>query len=259
MLNPMFNLEGKVCVITGGAGSLGMAAARLLREQGTRLALIDLDLPALETVAQTAFGAVPAEVLCLAADVSDETQVRAAIARTVEHFGAIDVLFSNAGNFGTVAPIDDYPTEVFDSVLAVHVRGAFLMSKYAVPHMSKGSSIVFTSSVAATRGDPGVYAYITAKHALTGLMRVLSKDLAPRGIRVNAIAPGPIGNDFQQRVEDGLGAEIGRDGTEFFNEMIPMGRHGTAQEIAASVLYLASAQSGFTTGHLLMADGGMSV
>jgi NAD(P)-dependent dehydrogenase (short-subunit alcohol dehydrogenase family) len=255
----MFNLEGKVCVITGGAGSLGMAAARLLREQGARLALIDLDLPALETVAQAAFGTVPAEVLCLAADVSDETQVRAAIARTVEHFGGIDVLFSNAGNFGAVAPIDDYPTEVFDSVLAVHVRGAFLMSKYAVPHMSKGSSIVFTSSVAATRGDPGVYAYITAKHALTGLMRVLSKDLAPRGIRVNAIAPGPIENNFQQRVEDGLGAEIGRDGTEFFNEMIPMGRHGTAQEIAASVLYLASAQSGFTTGHLLMADGGMSV
>jgi NAD(P)-dependent dehydrogenase (short-subunit alcohol dehydrogenase family) len=259
MLNPMFNLEGKVCVITGGAGSLGMAAARLLREQGARLALIDLDQAALETVAHAAFGAVPAEVLCLAADVSDETQVRAAIARTVEHFGAIDVLFSNAGNFGTVAPIDDYPTEVFDSVLAVHVRGAFLMSKYAVPHMPTGSSIVITSSVAATRGDPGVYAYITAKHALTGLMRVLSKDLAPRGIRVNAIAPGPIGNDFQQRVEDGLGAEIGRDGTEFFNEMIPMGRHGTAQEIAASVLYLASAQSGFTTGHLLMADGGMSV
>jgi NAD(P)-dependent dehydrogenase (short-subunit alcohol dehydrogenase family) len=255
----MFNLEGKVCVITGGAGSLGMAAARLLREQGARLALIDLDLAALETVAQAAFGAASGDVLCLAADVSDETQVRAAIARTVEHFGCIDVLFSNAGNFGTVAPIDDYPTEVFDSVLAVHVRGAFLMSKYAVPHMSKGSSIVFTSSVAATRGDPGVYAYITAKHALTGLMRVLSKDLAPRGIRVNAIAPGPIGNDFQQRVEDGLGAEIGRDGTEFFNEMIPMGRHGTAQEIAASVLYLASAQSGFTTGHLLMADGGMSV
>jgi NAD(P)-dependent dehydrogenase (short-subunit alcohol dehydrogenase family) len=255
----MFNLEGKVCVITGGAGSLGMAAARLLREQGARLVLIDLDLPALETVAQAAFGTVPAEVLCLAADVSDENQVRAAIARTVEHFGGIDVLFSNAGNFGTVAPIEDYPTEVFDSVLAVHVRGAFLMSKYAVPHMGKGGSIVFTSSVAATRGDPGVYAYITAKHALTGLMRVLSKELAPRGIRVNAIAPGPIGNDFQQRVEDGLGAEIGRDGTEFFNEMIPMGRHGTAQEIAASVLYLASAQSGFTTGHLLMADGGMSV
>jgi len=165
----------------------------------------------------------------------------------------------SAGNFGTVAPIEDYPTEVFDSVYTVHVRGAFLAAKHAVPHMKKGGSIVLTSSVAATRGDPGVYAYITAKHALTGLMRVLAKDLAPRGIRVNAVAPGPLDNTFQKRVELGLTEKIGRDGTEFFNELIPMGRHGTAEEIARSVLYLASDQSGFTTGHLLMADGGMSV
>ncbi|SFB05819.1 NAD(P)-dependent dehydrogenase, short-chain alcohol dehydrogenase family [Poseidonocella pacifica] len=255
----MFDLEGKVCVVTGGAGSLGLAAARLLREQGAKLALIDLDLAALDEAAEEAFGVEAGDVLRLAADVSDEAQVRRAVARTVGRFDGIDVLFSNAGNFGTVAPIDEYPTEIFDSVLAVHVRGAFLMAKHAVPHMKKGGSIVLTSSVAATRGDPGVYAYITAKHALTGLMRVMAKDLAPRGIRVNAVAPGPIDNGFQKRVEDGLGAEIGRDGTEFFNEMIPMGRHGTAEEIAASVLFLASAQSAFTTGHLLMADGGMSV
>lgn len=255
----MFDLEGKTCLITGGAGSIGLAAARLLHEQGARLALVDLDLAALDAACVAAFGDDAKNVLCIAADVSDEAQVRRAVTRTAQHFGGIDVLFSNAGTFGTVATIADYPTEVFDSVLAVHVRGAFLLAKHAVPHMRKGGSIVLTSSVAATRGDPGVYGYITAKHALTGLMRVLAKDLAPRGIRVNAIAPGPIGNDFQQRVEDDLGAEIGRDGTAFFNEMIPLGRHGTAEEIAASVLYLASAQSGFTTGHLLMADGGMSV
>ena len=255
----MFGLDRKVCLITGGAGSLGLAAARLLHRHGARLALVDLDLARLDAACAVAFGDHAKEVLCLAADVSDEAQVRRAVARTVDRFGAIDVLFSNAGTFGTVAPIEDYPTEVFDSVLAVHVRGAFLMAKHAVPHMRDGGSIVMTSSVAATRGDPGVYGYITAKHALTGLMRVLAKDLAPRGIRVNAIAPGPIDNGFQKRVEDGLGHVIGRDGTAFFNEMIPMGRHGTAEEIAASVLYLASAQSGFTTGHLLMADGGMSI
>lgn len=255
----MFDLDEKVCVVTGGAGSIGMAAARLLHAQGARLALIDLDLAALDSACGEAFGAAAGEVLCIAADVTDEAQVRRAIARTVERFGALDVLISNAGVFGTVAPIEAYPTEVFDSVMAVHVRGAFLLAKHGVPHMGKGGSIVLTSSVAATRGDPGVYAYITAKHALTGLMRVLAKDLAPRGIRVNAIAPGPVDNGFQKAVEDGLGREIGRDGTAFFNEMIPMGRHGTPEEIAASVLYLASAQSGFTTGHLLMADGGMSV
>jgi NAD(P)-dependent dehydrogenase (short-subunit alcohol dehydrogenase family) len=255
----MFDLEGKICLITGGAGSLGLAAARLLHSHGARLALVDLDLAALDAACDAAFGDAAAQVLRIAADVTDEAQVRRAVSRTVERFGALDVLISNAGTFGTVAPIEDYPTEVFDSVLAVHVRGAFLLAKYGVPHMRAGGSIVLTSSVAATRGDPGVYAYITAKHALTGLMRVLAKDLAPRGIRVNAIAPGPVSNGFQQRVEDGLGAQIGRDGTEFFDEMIPLGRHGTADEIAASMLYLASAQSSFTTGHVLMADGGMSV
>ncbi|GHA43715.1 short-chain dehydrogenase [Amylibacter ulvae] len=255
----MFNLDGKVCVVTGGAGSLGMSAARLLHKHGARLALIDLDLDTLRTLAHETFGENCSDILCLSADVSNEEQVKQVIAQTVAHFGKIDVVLSNAGNFGTVAAIEDYPTETFDEVMAVHVRGAFLISKYSVPHIKNGGSIVITSSVAATRGDPGVYGYITAKHALTGLMRVLAKDLAPRGIRVNAIAPGPITNDFQQRVEDGLGAEIGRDGTAFFNEMIPLGRHGTAEEIAASMLYLASAQSGFTTGHLLMVDGGMSV
>ncbi|TNJ47790.1 SDR family NAD(P)-dependent oxidoreductase [Phaeobacter sp. B1627] len=255
----MFDLDGKVCVITGGAGSLGLAAARLLHQQGARLALIDLDLAALDTATEAAFGAKSGDILRLAADVSDEAQVRRAVERTAKVYGGIDVLFSNAGIFGTVAALEDYPTEVFDKVMSVHVRGAFLMAKHVVPHMKNGGSMVLTSSVAATRGDPGVYAYITAKHALTGLMRVLAKDLAPRGIRVNAIAPGPIDNGFQKRVEDGLGEAIGRDGTEFFDEMIPMGRHGSAEEIAASVLYLASAQSGFTTGHLLMADGGMSV
>ena len=104
-----------------------------------------------------------------------------------KRFGAIDVLFSNAGNFGVVAPIESYPEDVFDAVHAVHVKGAFLACKYAVPHMNDGGSIVITSSVAGTRGDPGVYAYITAKHAQIGLMRCLAKELAPlcrEGIRI---------------------------------------------------------------------------
>jgi NAD(P)-dependent dehydrogenase (short-subunit alcohol dehydrogenase family) len=125
--------------------------------------------------------------------------------------------------------------------------------------MNDGGAIVITSSIAGTRGDPGVYAYITAKHAQVGLMRCLSKELAPRRIRVNAIHPGPIDNSFQQRVEDDLGKIINRDATAFFNEMIPLGRHGTPEEIARSVLYLASDDSSFTTGAMLMVDGGMSV
>ena len=248
-------LEGKVCVVTGGAGSIGSAAARRMLEEGARLVLSDLDLSALE---RTRTGLPDGEVELVVADVSRPEDVAALAARTMDRFGGVDVVFSNAGNFGTVAPIADYPLGVFDAVHAVHVRGAFLLAQHLTPHMRAGGSFIITSSVAATRGDPGVYAYITAKHAQVGLMRCLAKELAPRRIRVNTIHPGPIDNDFQLRVEQGLGAEIGRDGTEFFNEMIPLGRHGSPEEIARAVLFLASDMSSFTTGAMLMADGGMS-
>lgn len=253
----MHGLDGKTCLITGGAGSLGIAAARLLRDHGANIALVDLSMEALECAAREAFGA-DGGICLIAADVSDEADVKRYVSETVARFGGIDVLFSNAGIFGTVAPIEAYPTETFDAVYGVHVRGAFLAAKHAVPHMPEGASIILTSSVAAMRGDPGVYAYITAKHAQTGLMRCLAKELAPRGIRVNTLNPGPIDNAFQKRVEEGLGEEIGRDGTEFFNEIIPMGRHGSPEEIARSVLYLAGSQSSFTTGTILGVDGGMS-
>jgi NAD(P)-dependent dehydrogenase (short-subunit alcohol dehydrogenase family) len=248
-------LQGKVCVITGGAGSLGLATARLFLDEGARVTLVDRD----ETSLQTAAAKLdPDRVALVAADVSCAEDTRRYVDATCARFGKIDVLFSNAGNFGTVAPIADYPEDVFDAVLAVHVRGAFLACKYAVPHMNDGGSIVITSSVAGTRGDAGVFGYITAKHAQVGLMRCLAKELAPRRIRVNTIHPGPIDNAFQHNVEAGLTRIIGRDGTQFFNEMIPLGRHGTAQEIARSVLYLASEMSSFTTGAMLMVDGGMS-
>jgi NAD(P)-dependent dehydrogenase (short-subunit alcohol dehydrogenase family) len=124
--------------------------------------------------------------------------------------------------------------------------------------MRDGGSIIITSSVAATRGDPGVYAYITAKHAQVGLMRCLAKELAPRRIRVNTLHPGPLDNAFQLAVETGLTQAIGRDGTQFFNDIIPLRRHGTPDEVARAALYLASDASSFTTGSMLMVDGGMS-
>jgi NAD(P)-dependent dehydrogenase (short-subunit alcohol dehydrogenase family) len=157
-----------------------------------------------------------------------------------------------------VASIEHFPEDSFDAVYAVHVRGAFLLAKYAVPHMPRGSSIVVASSIVGTRGDPGAYAYVTAKHAQVGLMRCLAKDLAPRGIRVNTVHPGPIDNDFQRHVEADLSTTMGRDATAFFDDVIPLRRHGRALEIAEAVLYLASDRSSFTTGSLLMADGGLS-
>lgn len=248
-------LEGRTCLVTGGAGSIGRATAQLFLEHGARVMLVDLKAADLE---RACAGLDPARTAWVAADVTDAASVRRAVEATVDRWGGIDVLFSNAGNFGVVRPITDYPDEVFDAVYAVHVKGAYLVCKHAVPHMNDGGSIVINSSVAGTRGDPGVYAYITAKHAQVGLMRCLAKELAPRRIRANTIHPGPIDNGFQLAVEQDLGNIIGRDGTEFFNQIIPLGRHGSPDEIARSVLYLASSQSSFTTGTTLMVDGGMS-
>lgn len=249
-------LQGKVCVVTGGGGSIGLATARLFVAEGARVMLADVDAPRLAAArAELASDAVEGCV----ADVADRASVERLVAATVARFGPIDVLFSNAGNFGVVAPIASYPEDVFDAVQAVHVKGAFLLCRAAVPQMNDGGSIVITSSVAGLRGDPGVYAYITAKHAQIGLMRCLAKELAPRRIRANTIHPGPIDNAFQHAVEADLARLIQRDGAAFFDEQTPLARHGRAEEVAQSVLYLASAQSSYTTGTTLVVDGGMSI
>jgi NAD(P)-dependent dehydrogenase (short-subunit alcohol dehydrogenase family) len=247
-------LDGKTCIVTGGAGSIGLATARLFLAEGARVMLADLVQDALKAALQ---GLDPNRSAVVVTDVTRGDSVQGCVEATVSRWGKIDVLFSNAGNFGVVAPIESYPEDVFDAVYAVHVKGALLMAKYAVPQMNEDGAIVITSSVAGARGDPGVYAYIAAKHAQVGLMRCLAKELAPRRIRVNTIHPGPVDNSFQAAVENQVSGIIGRDATRFFNEMIPLGRHGSPDEIARSVLYLASAQSSFTTGAMLMVDGGM--
>jgi len=169
------------------------------------------------------------------------------------------VLFSNAGNSGVMAPVVEYPEDVFDSVLAVHVRGAFLACKHGLPAMRDGASLVICSSVAGMRGDPGVSAYITAKHAQVGLMRSVSKEAAERRIRVNTVHPGPVDNEFQRNLEQRLSPVLGEDATAFFDRLIPLRRHAHPDEIARAVLWLASDDSSFTTGTTLMVDGGMNV
>ena len=251
----MGKLDGKVCVITGGAGSLGLAAAKLFIAEGAKVMLVDLDAAALEKAARTLS---PANVAFTAADVSRAQDVHGYVTATVNRWGNIDVLFSNAGNFGTVGPIGSYPEDVFESVYAVHVRGAFLAAKYAVPQMNDGGSIIITSSIVGTQGAPGVYAYVTAKHAQVGLMRSLAKELAPRHIRVNTLHPGPIDNSFQAAVEANLSKAMGRDATAYLNQVIPLGRHARPEEIARTALFLASDDSSFTTGATMMVDGGMS-
>ena len=248
-------LQDKTCLITGGAGSIGRASAKLFQDEGARVMLVDLRESDLKRVAE---GLDLKRTLTEAADVTNSADMKRAVARTVEAWGKIDVLFSNAGIVGAISPIADYPEDVFDEVLAVHVKGAFLACKYGLPAMNDGGSLIITSSVAGVRGNPGPYGYITAKHAQVGLMRAVAKEAARRHIRVNSLHPGPVDNDFQATVERDLSKVLGRDATEFFNQMIPLGRHARPEEIARAALYLASDMSSFTTGSILMADGGMA-
>jgi NAD(P)-dependent dehydrogenase (short-subunit alcohol dehydrogenase family) len=246
-------MNGKYCVITGGAGSVGLASAKALSEEGAIIMLVDRDMAALEQAAD-AIGS--SDTLIAAADISDTTQVQAFIKQATDAWGKIDVLFANAGVSGTNASVADYPEDIFDDVMDVNVRGTFLTLKHAIPHLRDGGSIVVTSSIMGVRTRPGTVAYITSKHALIGMVRCVARELAGRNIRANIIAPGPLENEFQQTIEDRVSAAMGVNATEMLNNMIPLGRHGTATEIAKAVLFLASDQSSFTTGTVLMADGG---
>lgn len=251
-------LQDKVCIVTGGAGSLGLASAAHFLREGAKVMLVDRDA----AVLQRAVAGLPgdkARLAACAADVADAAATRAYIDRTLERWGRLDVLFSNAGVSGVIRPIHEYPEEVFDQVIAVNVRASFLACKYGLPKMNDGGSIIITGSVVGVTSDPGICAYATSKHAVIGLMRTAAKEAASRRIRVNVIAPGPIDNGFQKDIEDGLSKAIGRDATKLLDSLIPLGRHGQAEEVARSVLYLASDLSSFTTGSVLMADGGMHV
>jgi len=251
-------MNGKMCIITGGAGSIGLASAALLLKEGARVMLVGHNEENLARAAKT-LNASPGVLGTMKANVADAQETQTYINRTVSRWGKIDVLFSHAGISGVVKPITEYPEDIFDAVMAVNVRASFLACKYGLPQMNDGGSIIITSSIMGVRADPGVCAYATAKHALIGLMRTVAKEVASRKIRVNILAPGPIDNSFQSRIEERLTDVVGQDGTEFLNRIIPLGRHGRAEEIAQMVLFLASDQSSFSTGSIFMADGGMNI
>ena len=252
----MSMLKNKVCVITGGAGSIGLASAKLFLEQGAKVLLVDLNDAALKSASQE-LGSD--RVDWTVGDVTQAQQVQAYCKKAVDRFGKIDVLFSNAGNPGVIVPLADYPVEVFDSVYAVHVRGTLLACKYGLPLMNDGGSVIIMSSVAAWRSDAGAYAYVTAKQAQVALMRCVASEASKRRIRVNSLHPGPVENEFQLGLERDMGAQLNMDVTALLNQQIPLGRHASAEEIARSVLYLASDQSSFVTGASLRVDGGLSL
>lgn len=250
----MGQVDGKVCIVSGAAGSIGLTTVQLLLREGAKVMLVDLSEDRLRD-AVAALGTPNADYVV--ADVTKSEQVRHYVDQTVARWGKVDVLFSNAGNDGPIIPTVDYPEDLFDSIIATHVRGCFLACKYTIPQMNDGGSIVITSSITGVKGVPGNCSYVAAKHALVGLMRCIAKEVAPRGIRVNTVNPGPIDNAFMRTAEKSMSQMLGRDAGEMFDQIIPMGRHGQPEEVARAVLFLASDQSSYTSGSTLMVDGAM--
>lgn len=246
-------VEGKACIVTGGAGSLGSASVRALLAEGANVMVVDRDADRLDRTVRE-LGTDRAAFV--AADVTDAAQTRNYVEQTVKRFGKIDVLFSNAGNDGPLMPITEYPEDLFDSIIATHVRGCFLACKYTIPQMNDGGSIIITASTVGVKGVPFNCSYVAAKHALMGMMRCVAKEVASRGIRVNSVNPGPVDNPFMRTAEKTMSAMLGRDAGEWFDEQIPLGRHARPEEIAQAVCFLASDRSSYTSGTALMVDGG---
>ncbi len=251
----MARLEGKVAVITGAGGSIGAATARRFAAEGARVALGDRDEAALDALAAE----LGDRAAVLPGDVTVSADVRDLVVLAVERFGGLDVAFANAGVFGAVAPVAEYPEDVFDHVMAVNVRGAFLLARHALGVMRDGGSLILNSSVVGLTSDPGICAYATSKHALVGLMRTAAKEVAARGIRVNSLHPGPVDNAFQHAIEETATGEPAGRAAEIFEGMIPAGRHARPDEVASAALFLASDESAFMTGAAIPLDGGMSV
>lgn len=251
----MGRLDDKGVLITGGESGIGLATARLFAAEGARVYLAGLDR---EKLAAAAAGLGPAAAWRVT-DVTVEDQVAAALADAAARFGGLDVLFSNAGISGDISPITEYPADVFRRVLDVHVLGAFLLLKHGLPRLREGGSVIINSSVVGLTSDAGISAYATAKHAQVGLMRTAAKEAASRKIRVNTLHPGPTDTEFQRTIEVTATGAPPERAARIFEAMIPLARHASPEEIARSVLYLASDDSTFVTGATLSVDGGMHI
>ncbi len=259
----MGRLDGKVAVITGGAGVIGKAACKLFTEEGAKVLLVDTDAQQLDAIVRSAGNG---NVSTFVADVTQPEQVQAYVNAAVERYGGIDVFLNNAGIEGVVLPVTEYPIDVFDKVMAVNVRGVFLGLKYVIPVMAAKmqGSIVITSSVAGVNGAGAVSAYITSKHALIGLMRTTAIECAPLNIRVNTINPSPVESRMMRSLESGadellkimMPDVVMPSAKEQTTLGIPMGRYAMPEEVAKVMLFLASDDSSFCTGGVYMVDGG---
>ncbi|SHM35401.1 NAD(P)-dependent dehydrogenase, short-chain alcohol dehydrogenase family [Cyclobacterium lianum] len=251
-------LKDKIALITGGAGGIGLATAKLFLEEGAKgVAIVDFSRENLKKAEET-LGSE--KLMYIQADVSQAEDVKNYTNQVKKEWGKIDILFLNAGTEGLVKTMEHYPEETFDQVMGVNVKGVWLGMKYAFPIMKTdgGGSVIITSSVAGLRGTAQVSAYVASKHATVGLMRVGALEGAADKIRVNTIHPSPVDNRMMRSLEEGFAPGMGDTVKENFTKMIPMGRYASNEDIADLALFLASDKSRFITGATYVIDGGFT-
>jgi NAD(P)-dependent dehydrogenase (short-subunit alcohol dehydrogenase family) len=247
----MGKLEGKVAVITGGNSGIGLATAKEFKNQGARVAISGRDLETLESARKE----IGSDVLAVRADTTRLADIDNLFATVKNEFGNIDVLFINAG-IALFAPVENVTEEFFDRIMDINFKGAYFTIQKALALLNDNASIVLNSSISAHIGMPNSSVYAASKAALMTLARTLSAELVGRGIRVNAVSPGPVTTPIFNRM-DLSPQELEQLATDIQSQ-VPMKRFGLPEEIAKTVLFLASPDSSFLLGTEIVADGGMS-
>jgi 3-hydroxybutyrate dehydrogenase len=263
ILDFSMELQDRVALITGSGRGIGRSIAQLFAKEGAAVFLTARTEKELASTA-AAIASAGGRAGYVPADLSRETHCTQAVAATRAKFGRIDILVNNAGHYGPVVPVEDYPLADFDKVIAVHLRAAFLLSKLVLPEMyARQSGVILNiSSLSAKAAYAWGSAYAAAKAGTLGLTRVMAAEGARKGVRVNAICPGPV-TETQMSKELGavLAKKMGVSEDEqlagFLNGLL-QGRAQTAEEIARAALFLCSDQSSAMTGQSLNVDGGVA-
>ncbi|MEI7713610.1 MAG: glucose 1-dehydrogenase [Rhodospirillales bacterium] len=251
------NFTGKIVLITGAGNGIGRAASLGFASRGATVVVVDHDTAAGEATA----GIVRQQggtASCVRADVTKSADVQAYVKFCVDTYGAIDCFYNNAGIEGAIAPTAEYDEDIFDRVMAVNVRGVFLGMRHVLPVMiaqGKGS-VVNTASIAGLVGSPNMPAYVASKHAVIGLTKAASGEVGRSGIRVNAVCPGPIDTRMIHAVEAQINPADPASVGNRYQASIPIGRYGTAEEVANLVMFLSSDLAGNITGAQYTVDGG---
>jgi NAD(P)-dependent dehydrogenase (short-subunit alcohol dehydrogenase family) len=248
----MRRFEGKVAVITGGNSGIGLAAAKAFAQEGASVVITGRDEGSLKRVEREIGGSV----MALRADVSRLPEIDRAVGAIGERFKRIDALFVNAG-IGKFVPFDQVTEEFFDETVAVNLKGAFFTVHKALPLLTPGAAVVLNASINAHKGMPGTTVYGATKAAIVNLAKTLSADLIERGIRVNAISPGPVESAFLGRI--GMSDEQLQQTQDWIKGQVLLKRFAEPAEIAEAVLYLCSSASSFVVGAEIVVDGGMTL